>query len=135
MDNVYHVITKKREGNDAILNVRTSTTYIKKNIDKKWLLENGFRFNRLFSDEETELYTYRFPVWKYNKFTVLECELRVILGEEKIDVNVYDYNTNDKYAPFYYCEYGNYDKILKEIDRKIETVLKRLSIKKVNGRK
>ena len=115
--------------------MNTQTSYIKKNINKKWLLDNGFRFNRLFSDEETEVYTYRFPVWKYNKFTVLECELRVILDEEEINVNVYDYNTNDKYVPFYYCEYGNYNKMLKEIYNKIEVAMKKLGAKKTKGRK
>ncbi len=110
------------------MSVGTQTLYIKKNMDKKWLLDNGFKFSRLFSDEETEVYTYRFPVWKYNKFTVLECELRVILGEEEINVNIYDYNTNDKYAPFYYCENGNYDRMLKEIYHKINSTMKRLQI-------
>lgn len=74
------------------------------------------------------MYTYRFPVYKYNKFTVLECELKVALGEDIINVNVYDYNTHDKYAPFYYCEYGNYNKMLKEINEKIDIVLKRLNV-------
>ncbi len=117
------------------MTVNTHTSYINKNIDKKWLLDNGFRLNRLFSDEETETYTYRFPVWKHNKFTILECELKVVLGEEEINVNVYDYNTNDRYVPFYYCEYGNYDRMLKEINGKIEAVLKRLGIKKIDRRK
>lgn len=104
------------------------TRYKKKNITKDWLLSNNFRYNRLLSNNEEEVYTYRFPVYKYNKFTVLECEFKVVLGEEIISINVYDYNTNDKYAPFYYCEYGNYDKMLKEINGKIESVLKRMKI-------
>lgn len=104
------------------------TKYRKKNITKEWLLSNGFRYSRLLSDDETEVYTYRFPVYKHNKFTVLECELKVVLGEEIISINVYDYNTNDKYAPFYYCKYGNYDKMLKEINGKIGSMLKKLRI-------
>ena len=106
----------------------TKTKYRKKNITREWLLSNGFHYNRLLSDDESDVYTYRFPVHKYNKFTILECELKVVLGEEIISVNVYDYNTNDKYAPFYYCEYGNYDSMLKEINGKIESVLKKLKI-------
>ena len=106
----------------------TKTKYRKKNITREWLLSNGFHYNRLLSDDESDVYTYRFPVHKYNKFTILECELKVVLGEEIISVNVYDYNTNDKYAPFYYYEYGNYDKMLKEINRKIESVLKKMNI-------
>lgn len=65
--------------------------------------------------------------------TVLECELRVVLGEDKVDINVYDYNTNDKYAPFYYCEYGNYNQMLKIINDKIEYMLEKLEIKEVTN--
>ena len=60
---------------------------------------------------------------------VLECELKAILGESQIDINVYDYNTNDKYAPFYCCEYGNYEKMLKIIWDKINHMLNKLGIK------
>lgn len=108
----------------------TQTKYRKKNITKEWLLSNGFRYNRLFSGDESDVYTYRFSVYRYNKFVTLECELQVALGEEIISINVYDYNTNDKYAPFYYCEYGNYDNILQEINGKIESVLKKMKIKR-----
>ncbi len=59
---------------------------------------------------------------------MLECELKVILGNDVINVNVYDYGTNDKYAPFYYCEYGNYDKMLQEICKRINKKLKDLNI-------
>lgn len=92
------------------------------------MLSKGFRFSRSLSDDENDVYTYRFPVFKYKKMIVLECELRVTLGEDKININVYDYNTNDKYAPFYYCEYGNYDEMLKIINDKIEYTLKKLAI-------
>lgn len=97
-------------------------------MTKDWLLSNGFYHNRMFSDNDEEVYTYRFPVYKYNKFTVLECELMVVLGGDTVNINVYDYNTHDKYTPFYYCEYGNHDKMLKEIYQKIKSVLKRLKI-------
>lgn len=102
--------------------------YTKKNVTKNWLTSNGFRYNRLLSDGEMEIYTYRFPVLKYDKFTVLECELRAELNSSEIKINVYDYNTNSKYAPFYYCEYGTYNNILKEIHNKINKKLKDLQI-------
>lgn len=102
---------------------------VKCKLTKEQLLSRGFQFSRVYSDDENEVFTYRFPVFKYNKMIVLECELRTALGENKIDINVYDYNTNDKYAPFYYCEYGNYDQMLKIINEKIETILKKLDIK------
>ena len=110
--------------------------YIKKNITKEWLISNGFHYNRLFSDSDTNVYTYRFPVYKYERFAILECELKVILGENNVYINVYNYNTINIYAPFYYAEYGNYDVVLKEIWRKINKELKRLGIiteEKKNG--
>lgn len=105
--------------------------YIKKNITKEWLLSNGFKYSKIFSDEDTEAFTYRFPVHKYESFTVLECELRMTLGEDKVVIDVYDYNTINRYTPFYYSEYGDYSVILKEIWIKIEKQLKKLNITKV----
>lgn len=99
-------------------------------MTKQWLLANGFHYNRLFSNEEDEVYTYRFPVYKYNSFTILECELRVISGEDNILVDVYDYNTINKYAPFYYQEYGNYTMMLEEIWNKIDKKTEKLKIEK-----
>lgn len=93
-------------------------------LTKEQLLSKGFRFSRSLSDDENDVYTYRFPVFKYKKMIVLECELRVTLGEEKININVYDYNTNNKYAPFYHCEYGSYNEMLKIINEKIENCIK-----------
>lgn len=106
---------------------------LKKNVTKEWLFNNGFRFNRLFSDENIEVYTYRFPVYKYENFTVLECELRIISGSDNVIIDVYDYGTINKYAPFYYMEYGNYDSMLKEIWLKINKVIKTLGIKEGNA--
>lgn len=76
--------------------------YYKQNISKEWLSVNGFRYNRSLSNEETHIYTYRFPAFKYKRMTVLECELSVCLEDGVVKINVYDYGTNDKYAAFYW---------------------------------
>ena len=113
-------------------------SYRKSDMTKEWLLSNGFRYNRLSSDTDTDVYTYKFPVYKYERFTILECELKVILGENRVYIDVYDYNTLNRYAPFYYMEYGNYTVMLKEIWQKIDRELKRLGIiteEKKNGSK
>lgn len=106
-------------------------TYIKPNATKQWLLSHGFRYNRQLSDDDSEVYTYRFPVYKYEKFTTLEGEFYIVLGDDEVKINVYDYGTSDRYAPFYYCEYGNYDAILRIIWRNIEKQLNNFEIKKV----
>lgn len=97
-------------------------------MTKQWLLSNEFHYNRIFSNEENKVYTYRFPVLKYEGFTVLECELRVILGESNVIIDVYDYNTINRYAPFYYQEYGNYDRMLQEIWMKINKAIGKLGL-------
>lgn len=102
--------------------------YHKQGMTKDWLISNGFRYSRVLSTDDTTVYTYRFPVYKYRSMTVLECEISVILGEDNVKLNVYDYNTNDKYAAFYYCEYGNYNKMLKIVWNKITDVLQKLGI-------
>ena len=112
----------------------TEITYIKPKTTKQWLLSHDFHYNRLLSDEESEVYTYRFPVYKYEKFTVLECELRTILGEDNVQIDVYDYGTTSRYAPFYYCKYGNYDKMLEIIWKNINNQLKQLGINKKSNK-
>lgn len=102
--------------------------YIKKDITKEWLMSQNFKYNRTLSTDDSITYTYRFPVYKYKGMVVLECELSVVLGDDHVHINVYDYNTNDKYAAFYYCEYGDYNNMLKIIWNKIDNVLKKLKI-------
>jgi len=94
------------------------------------LHQNGFRYNRIFSDEDNEAYTYRFSVYRYGDINTLDCELILILQTGEVSINVYDKNTRDKYAPFYNVEYGNYDKILDVINGRIEKELNKLDIRK-----
>ena len=107
--------------------------YIKHNVTKEWLKSNGFRHNRIFSDEENEAFTYRFPVYKYGDFATLDCEIIILFKTGEVRINVYDYNTRDRYAPFYNCEYGNYDKVLIKINEKIDKELGRLNIREDNN--
>lgn len=43
----------------------TDVIFIKPNVTKQWLLSNNFRYNTRLSDEESEVYSYRFSVYKY----------------------------------------------------------------------
>lgn len=98
------------------------------NLIKACLLHHGFRYNKDFSTTDLDIYTYRFPVYKYKNFIVLECEINIFMEDGNISINVYNYGTNDKYAPFYHLEYGNYDKILKIVNEKIDKELKQIGI-------
>lgn len=109
-------------------NIR-KVTYKLSNTSKQWLLSHDFVYNRLYSDKEIEVYTYRFPVYKYDIFVVLDAEFKIILGENDIQINVYDHNTSNRYAPFYYCEYGKYNKVLEAINNNIRKQLDKLGVK------
>lgn len=98
---------------------------------KQWLLDHGFIYNKTLSNDDTDVYTYRFPVLKYNSYTTLECGLSIIFGDNKIKIDVYDYGTRDKYAPFYYTEYGNHTKILNTIWFNIDHRIKQIKNVKV----
>lgn len=105
-----------------------SVVIMKHKATKQWLLSHNFHYNSRLSNEES-VYTYRFPVYKHEKITTLECELSIFLDDNKIRINIYDYCTYDKYAPFYYCEYGNFDKILEIIWNNINRQLINYGIK------
>ena len=93
------------------------------------LYSKGFHYNKLMSDE-TDIYSLRFPVHRYKKYTTLECELIVELQTGEISINVFNYGTNERYAPFYHLEYGKYE-ILEVINKNIEEQLKKIGAKEV----
>lgn len=112
-----------------MVQLNANRNIIVQNISKEWLLKHGFQYNRFLSDEEHEIYTYRFPVYNYKQFILLDCELCVILGNKDIRINVYEHNTNNIYTPFCYCECGRYDEILSKINKSILSKFKKLGIK------
>ena len=93
------------------------------------LYSKGFHYNKLMSDE-TDLYSLRFPVHKYKKYTTLEAEVIVELQTGDIVVNVFNFGTNERYSPFYIQEYGRYD-ILDSINKTIDAQLKKIGAKEV----
>lgn len=116
------------------MNSLSENAYIKENVTKEWLQSNGFRRNRIFSNNEMDIYTYRFPVYKYGDACTLECELSIVLQSGRVNIDVYDYCTRNKYAPFYCVEYGNYSNMIKHINEKIQNELKQLKIMEVINR-
>lgn len=104
--------------------------YIKTNISKQWLVQNGFRYNKSLSEDVIEIYTYRFAVHKYKNIPVLFCEFSIDLNTGITGIDVYDEN-NNMYYPFYHVEYGNYDTLIELINKKIAKKLNSLGIKKV----
>lgn len=113
------------------MNNLSENEYMKENVTREWLQSNGFRRNRIFSNNEMDIYTYRFPVYKYGDACTLECELSIVLQSGRVNIDVYDYCTRNKYAPFYCVKYGNYNNIIKQINEKIQNELKQLKIMEV----
>ena len=102
----------------------------KPNINK--LSELGFRYDRKLSTSEQAVYYYKFPVLKYKEYTTLECEISINTSNEYVDINVYDENGN-MYFPFYHNEYGNHEPLIKKINKKINSELKRIGIVKIKS--
>ena len=101
--------------------------YYKPNITKEWIRKSPFRYSNLFSDYEENAYSYRFPVHKSGGFITLECEIIVFEKSGNITLNVFEYGTRDKYAPFYCNDYGR-NTVLNSVHKKIKSELKKLGI-------
>ena len=97
---------------------------------KEDLYSKGFHYNKLMS-EETEFYSMRFPVHKYKKITILECEVAVELQTGNITINVFYHGTNEIYTPFYNPEYGIYA-ILDSVNMAVKDQLKKIGAKEVD---
>lgn len=104
--------------------------YIKTDVSKYWLVKYNFKYNKSLSDEELDIYTYKFTIRKYKNIPVLICELSIDLKTGTTAINVYDENGN-MYYPFYHINCGNYDPLLESINKKISKKLNTLGIKKV----
>lgn len=110
--------------------------YYKSNVTKKWLYDNGFRYDRVRSDFEEEIYSRRFPVMKYKTITVLEGEISIVESTGHVQIDVYkDCGTHLIYHPFYYEEFGNSSVMLEKINNSIEQEIKRLKITKKKEKK
>ncbi len=96
------------------------------------LSELGFRYDRKLSTSEQTVYYYKFPVLKYKEYTTLECEISINTSNGCVDINVYDEYGN-MYSPFYHIECGNYEPLMKKINNKINSELKRIGIVKVES--
>lgn len=109
----------------------SSNIYVKTGITKEWLDANGFKHSRMLSDNDDNVYTYRFSLCKNGYFITLECELSCIESTGEMKVDVYEYGTRNKYAAFYCVEYGDYSTMLNNINKKINIELRKLGVKKM----
>lgn len=106
----------------------TRKKYIKEDVTKEWLYQNGFRFGQMSGNIESGIYAKRFPVYRYGAYTVLECEISIHLNSGAAKIDVYSNNTHNIYPPSYYDEYGDFEPIVSVINRRIEDKLNKLGI-------
>lgn len=93
------------------------TDYCKENIKKL-----GF-----FFDPYLEMWIYSFPVLTWKRVPTLICKVVLSRDKDFVCVNVVD-AFGDMYSPYYSQEYGQYDKYIQRVDRKILYKLKSLGI-------
>jgi len=108
-----------------------SNYYKMKQFDKMRLLSKNFR--EVHSVDNRNDYSLRFPLHKYKKWTILECELIVNADNGDVNMKVLDENRNI-YAPFYNSEYGKSD-LLELVNRKILNKFKELGIVEITIRR
>lgn len=101
--------------------------YFKPKITAEWIRKSPFRHSNLFSDYEENAYSYRFPVHKSGGFITLECEIIIFEKSGNITLNVFEYGTRDKYAPFYCNDYGK-NSVLDSVHERIRAELNKLGI-------
>ena len=81
----------------------------------------GFTYNKLLSDKDTKIYTYRFPVEKYNNYYSIFCEININIDTFIVSINVL-YRDGSIYTPLYKNEFGNYknkENIINKIQEKL----------------
>lgn len=106
--------------------------------DRKDLIRQGFEYSFFYDG-----FIYRFPVYKHNYKTVLECQFVIYKGYDefeheilnpKVQIDVINIHTNGFYPPFY--EYNNgYKQLVEMINVKIINKLQELQIKSVKRKK
>lgn len=100
----------------------------KKLIKKSYFERNGYRYSKIFSDSDSDVYAYRFIAWRYGSAATLEGEIRVNSVTGQVQLGCYDYGTRNMYASWYCRNYGIND-VVSGIDDKFIEEMNKLGIK------
>lgn len=106
--------------------------FVKPNITKSWLKNNGFQYSRVYSNDDEQVYYYKFPVYQYHTYVTLECEIRITLNNGEVSIDIFDSDTKEKYAPFYFEEQEAYEYMVKIINNRVINTLNELGITEIN---
>ena len=99
----------------------------KPDMTEEWI-RSAFHFLPDLSDSESKVFARRIPVCRYDGISTLEAEIRAWWPEKQITVECFDTGTTNPYAAFYHVEYGDYTRILKEIENKIRKELRKIGV-------
>jgi len=100
-----------------------------KDATKQKLFQAGFRFHSFNKDSKNNIYVYTFPIHKYLKSTMVECEIITECCTGDTVLNFYDKVAKSIYRPFYGINTQQYSKkFLNSMDRKVKRKLKGLGI-------
>ena len=105
--------------------------YYKNDVTKDWLHKNGFKYDGFKSTVDNNVYSKRFPIYKYIGITVLEGCISINESDGDVQVDVYENcNTYSPYPPYYDREYGTTKEVIDIAEKKIFWQLKKLKINK-----
>lgn len=111
-----------------------NTKWYKEDVNTKWLLNNGFKYSKEYSDVNSDAYIYSFPIYKYKFISLYECILILYTDNGEVTVKVQDRNRN-LYPQFYYDSQNNHTKLVEKMENVILKELHRLDIKPMETKK
>lgn len=97
------------------------------NYSKEYLKSCGFRYRKATCKDDIDTFIHRFPVYKYNGKSTIDCIITVNPKDGEVFITVIQQD-GSIYAPFYTNDYGNFEVILNTINKAILCEFTRLSI-------
>ena len=105
--------------------------YIMSNPTKEKLIKLNFRYSKTLSNNEESIYILRSPIYKYKKYTTLECVILIDSHTGKTSLDVYDCNTNKLYPACYNENMQTYKDLLKKIEYRLQKLINSMGLKEL----
>ena len=100
-----------------------------KNFSLKKMNEFGFKLSHAYSKENIDAYVHYFTVYKYLDMGILDARI-IIYSDREVKIDIIDRSSKGIYAPWY-TESPDRWEILKEIEKNLLKIMKKLEIKDV----
>jgi len=116
---------KSMNRGDCMVKRLPSNRYKMTNHSKDNLKKIGFK--KVIN--EPDLYTYRFPVYKYNNIPTEWCVLNIDSSTGEVNIDVV--NNSGNFLSAFYQHMSGFDEFIEKINSRIKNKLSKLGIKKV----